>query len=361
MIYTFWKQNQGGTNIFLITIKENVPEGTGVAIKLTMKKWTSLKKIKTWLLLPVIFMMTFTVIFLSSDFVWRQNDVEKNSNSMLGVVLMQWYNYSEEEDEVRSPTRRKLMFYNDTTSVRGKSLNGPDVAMDDPRVITRLQQKFLVPPPDSTTHRLKLAEGAIVDSSMGQAARIRQILRYKKNGFFVECGALDGETRSNSLYFERYLNWTGLLIEADPLNFALMLTKNRHAWLSPTCLSKNPYPEIVSFEQHSNLGRISPLAPGSERPNHVDVQCFPLYSYMLALNVTNIDYFSLDVEGDELEVLKAIPFDKVNIQTLSVEFAHVKYGRDALKAFMTSKGYYVDSEVTHPDWLANDFIFVKKS
>ncbi|KAG8248507.1 hypothetical protein J6590_038208 [Homalodisca vitripennis] len=66
-----------------------------------------------------------------------------------------------------------------------------------------------------------------------------------KDGFFIECGALDGETRSNTLYMERFLNWSGLLIEADPLNFAQMLRKNRHAWLSPTCLSKTPYPQIV--------------------------------------------------------------------------------------------------------------------
>lgn len=64
---------------------------------------------------------------------------------------------------------------------------------------------------------------------------------------FLEVGALDGETRSNTLYFERFLNWTGLLIEPDPLNFAQLLTKNRNAWVSPTCLSVKAYPEIVSI------------------------------------------------------------------------------------------------------------------
>ena len=44
-----------------------------------------------------------------------------------------------------------------------------------------------------------------------------------------------------------------------------------------------------------------------------EVYCFPLYSMLLALNRTHIDYFSLDVEGSELAVLKTIPFDKVNI------------------------------------------------
>jgi hypothetical protein len=66
----------------------------------------------------------------------------------------------------------------------------------------------------------------------------------------VECGALDGETRSNTLRFERYLNWSGLLVEADPLNFAKMETKKRKAYLSPSCLSTKRYPTMVSQYVH---------------------------------------------------------------------------------------------------------------
>ena len=46
----------------------------------------------------------------------------------------------------------------------------------------------------------------------------------------------------------------------------------------------------------------------------MDVQCFPLYSYLLALNRTKVDYFSLDVEGSELDVLRTIPFEKLDIR-----------------------------------------------
>ena len=41
---------------------------------------------------------------------------------------------------------------------------------------------------------------------------------FQRDGFFVECGAFDGETRSNTLNLERDLGWTGVLIEADPVN-----------------------------------------------------------------------------------------------------------------------------------------------
>ena len=33
------------------------------------------------------------------------------------------------------------------------------------------------------------------------------------NGFFIECGANDGVNQSNTWYFEKYLNWHGILIE----------------------------------------------------------------------------------------------------------------------------------------------------
>lgn len=45
----------------------------------------------------------------------------------------------------------------------------------------------------------------------------------------------------------------------------------------------------------------------------VNVQCFPLYSIMMAQGRTKVDYFSLDVEGNELDVLRTIPWHKVDI------------------------------------------------
>jgi hypothetical protein len=46
---------------------------------------------------------------------------------------------------------------------------------------------------------------------------------------------------------------------------------------------------------------------------------------------------------------------------MSVEFVHVKEGKDALRKFVEQQGYECYSEVTHKDNLANDFIFVKSS
>ena len=46
------------------------------------------------------------------------------------------------------------------------------------------------------------------------------------------------------------------------------------------------------------------------------------------------------------------------MQTLAVEYQHVKEGKDAVRAFMEGKGYTVKGEVVVGS-MAQDFIFVK--
>ena len=49
------------------------------------------------------------------------------------------------------------------------------------------------------------------------------------SGRFVELGAFDGERLSNTWMLEHCFNWTGVLIEANPHNFALLRRSRRHA------------------------------------------------------------------------------------------------------------------------------------
>ena len=94
--------------------------------------------------------------------------------------------------------------------------------------------------------------------------------------------------------------------------------------------------------------------------DEIKIQCFPLYSILLALNLFTVDYFSLDVEGDELNVLKTIPWDKVNIKMLTVEYVHDVGKLGGLKSFMEKQGYDALLQVSRWDGGVNDIIFRKK-
>ena len=79
------------------------------------------------------------------------------------------------------------------------------------------------------------------------------------------------------------------------------------------------------------------------------------------MNVKIVDYFSLDVEGMEYQVLQTIPFDRIKIKVLSVEYIHDKEGANEIIEFMETKGYRVVTKVTNGNNLANDLIFVHES
>lgn len=257
-----------------------------------------------------------------------------------------------------------LMYYQSNNTFHGKNricsletINSLQLEQDDACLVNLIRSHFLHPP---SSAKLNLDNPEVENPSMGQAQAILEILNNKEKGFFIECGALDGEIRSNTMYMEQKLGWEGVLIEADPENFEKVKQKNRRAWSVPACLSTSSTPKKLLFDQRFNQGRISQNQEDTiVRLGSVHVQCFPIYSILAALNQTTVDYFSLDIEGDELAVLKTIPWDRVNIKTLSVEFIHGKEGKEEIKLYMEKQGYRVFKEVTDPNWLANDFIFYK--
>jgi len=71
----------------------------------------------------------------------------------------------------------------------------------------------------------------------------------------VECGALDGERSSNTIWLERARGWTGLLVEMDPYFYTQLIGKSRQSWSINACLSPQPY--VTQVQQLNALFRAS--------------------------------------------------------------------------------------------------------
>ena len=113
------------------------------------------------------------------------------------------------------------------------------------------------------------------------------------------------------------------------------------------------------FRPNYNIGRIA--EGDGTRGKEIQVQCFPLYSLLLALNQTRIDFLSLDVEGDEENVLRTIPYKKVDIRMMTVEYVHGAGGTDSIINFIGQNGYSQLIQISRRDNLANDVIFRKNN
>ena len=163
-----------------------------------------------------------------------------------------------------------------------------------------------------------------------QDAFVDNYFKQKRNGVFLEVGAADGLVYSNTLFFERSRSWTGLLIEPNKEFFETLAKLHRNAYALNVCLSIENKTSIVKFHPAGLIGGIENIMKGplmerakKEAPyiKRTESICIPVYSIVKALNMSYINFFSLDVEGAELKILKTIPSDKVKIDLFYIEYA----------------------------------------
>jgi hypothetical protein len=193
-------------------------------------------------------------------------------------------------------------------------------------------------------------------SQRDQSVFVDELLKHRRNGFYIESGAADGEGLSNSLFFEKSRNWTGLLVEANPKSFQAILNKRRHAYMVNACLSPTKKPVKMTFQLAGYIGGLSNYMENThkERIRHkfknnetVIIQCLPLLSILQAMRTSHVDYFSLDIEGAEMEVLTTLPLDVITVDVFSIEYTisqNTKASKEKLKAitdYLGQRGYKV--------------------
>jgi FkbM family methyltransferase len=156
------------------------------------------------------------------------------------------------------------------------------------------------------------------------------------NGFFIEAGANDGVSQSNTLYFEKYCRWRGLLIEPIP-ELAALCRRNRPACIVENCaLVPLGFPLSEIKMHYCNLMSLVAGARGSEDadlahirtgmevqagiiPYSLNVLAWPLSKILDKYDIKRIDMLSLDVEGYEVEALQGIDFFRHQPKYILVE------------------------------------------
>ena len=160
------------------------------------------------------------------------------------------------------------------------------------------------------------------------------IFKGYKNGIFVDVGAHDGVSINNTLYFEKYNNWTGINIEPIKTVFDKLVT-NRPSSININCavcnkdgetefLCNTGYTEMISGIKDTfdprHLQRLQDEnAQKGSITEVIKVQTKKLDTILNEHNITHINYLSIDVEGAEFEVIKSIDFDKVFIDVIGFE------------------------------------------
>jgi FkbM family methyltransferase len=160
-----------------------------------------------------------------------------------------------------------------------------------------------------------------------------QFFRNKRKGFFVDIGANDGITLSNTNFFEKELGWEGICIEPNPDTFKRLLAARKCITLNgaisnhsdkATFLKITGHSEMLSglidFYDDEHLRRIDEELKlyGGEK-QEISVKCYKLNELFESYKVKNIDYMSIDTEGGEYNIIETIDFKKISISVISIE------------------------------------------
>lgn len=192
----------------------------------------------------------------------------------------------------------------------------------------------------------------------------RKVLAHigRNGGIFVEAGAYDGVTQSNTWLLERHYGWRGLLVEPIP-DYARLCAKFRPRSIVRNCAlgafsDRGKAVEMLVGGLMSTVNRpcLAGVDPGKHAmagqaftggssPASLSVETRPLSDLLDDAGIDHVDFLSLDVEGDEIAVLGGIDFSRHKIDYILIET------RDLAAVERVLPNHALDGPLSHHDYL----------
>jgi len=157
------------------------------------------------------------------------------------------------------------------------------------------------------------------------------------DGFFVDVGSGDGIVHSNTFMLERQ-GWTGICIDPFPTRMG-----------GRTCrlVKEVVYGEAGKRVQFHTAGEVGGVAESldtwkreAEKSPAVEFTTVTLGDILDRADAPRfIHFMSLDIEGAELEALRAMPFDKYRFGAMAIEHNYEGRKRNDIQALLEGQGY----------------------
>lgn len=187
------------------------------------------------------------------------------------------------------------------------------------------------------------------------------------NGFFIEVGANNGFRQSNTYYFERFRGWKGILVEGIPELYQECVRERPLSKVFNCALVAPDFTDTHVTMKYSNLMSLvrgsfksdeieaEHINRGSQIqenviPYEVKVPARTITSILDECQVKEIDLFSLDVEGYELNVLRG----------LDLSCYQPKYMLIEVRSLEEIENYLSDLYVLVDRFSKLDFLFQRK-
>ena len=164
------------------------------------------------------------------------------------------------------------------------------------------------------------------------------------HGIYVESGALDGSLFSNTRIFDDLRCWDGILIEPSVM-------QEEHRVNRPSAKSVRAALVSADYRDAYINGSFSGSATGATGSGMERVRARTLADILREFHVREVDLWSLDVEGFELEALRGVDWATTRITYILVEVWHERTDT-TLFDFLFNRSYVVEEDMSQ--WPKHD-------
>lgn len=137
---------------------------------------------------------------------------------------------------------------------------------------------------------------------------VANLLKFKRYGCYLDIGS-GASIGSNNTYFFESLEWTGVCIEKDPKFTGSYIQRRGVTFINGDALELD-YEYLFDMERYPET----------------------------------IDYLSIDIDHESVNVLKLLPFDNYRFRVITIEHDGHEYGdlyKKPQREFLLSKGYFL--------------------
>ncbi|MDO9454949.1 FkbM family methyltransferase [Nocardioides sp.] len=172
-------------------------------------------------------------------------------------------------------------------------------------------------------------------------------LAEKRDGFFVEFGATNGVSLSNSMLLESRYGWSGILAEPARVWHA-ELSVNRACTVDHRCVSDSTGDFVLFNEtvvpEFSTIEVLSAADVHRRRREggvQYEVETVTLIDLLDSHNApAEFDYLSVDTEGSEATILESFDFDRFRPKIITVEHNFHTENRSRINVALSGSGYH---------------------
>ena len=197
--------------------------------------------------------------------------------------------------------------------------------------------------------------------------KLEKYLHYE-NGVFIEVGGNDGFTQSNTYYLEKFKGWQGILVEGIPqlyhqcvrerkeskvFNYALVSDDFKDSHITMHYADLRSFAEGAMKTKDEVKNNIKTWIRNQKQYRKRSVASYKikiptrtLTSILDECQVKEIDFFSLDVEGYELNVLKGLDFKRYRPKYMLIEARY----KEEVEEYISDLYVQID-RLSHHDFL----------